>query len=226
MKTNRFYAAALLLALGALVAPIHAEEAKVELKIEQPKPMFEGTPRNITSANLETPEEAKKRTEPLLVPAGLENISKGKTVTSSDEAPIIGELELITDGDKAGVDGTFVELAPGKQWVQIDLGADSEVFAIALWHYHTQARVYRDIVIQISDDPDFLGTNTTIFNNDNDNSAGLGVGKDKEWIETNIGRIIDAKGAKGRYLRLHSNANTSNDMNHYIEVEAWGRAAK
>lgn len=230
MKTNRILSAALLALAVALPAALHAEEAKteearVELKIEQPKPMFEGTPRNITSANLETPEETKARSEPLMVPAGLEIISKGKPVTSSDEAPIIGELELITDGDKAGVDGTFVELAPGKQWVQIDLGEESEVHAVVIWHYHTQARVYRDVVAQLGDDPDFLGNTVTLFNNDNDNSAGLGVGKDKEWIETNIGRVIDAKGAKGRYLRLYSNQNTSNDMNHYVEVEVWGRKA-
>ena len=28
---------------------------------------------------------------------------------------------------------------------------------------------------------------------------------------------------KGRYVRLYSNGNTSNDTNHYIEVEVYGR---
>ena len=46
-----------------------------------------------------------------------------------------------------------------------------------------------------------------------------------EWIETNEGRLIDAKGVKGRYVRLYSNGNTSNDMNHYIEIEVYGRPA-
>jgi len=30
------------------------------------------------------------------------------------------------------------------------------------------------------------------------------------------------KGTKGRYVRLHSQGNTSNDQNHYIEVEVYG----
>jgi hypothetical protein len=36
--------------------------------------------------------------------------------------------------------------------------------------------------------------------------------------------LVDAKGAKGRYVRLHSQGNTSNDSNHYIEVEVHGKA--
>ena len=30
---------------------------------------------------------------------------------------------MITDGEKAGGDGFFVELGPTPQWVQVDLGA-------------------------------------------------------------------------------------------------------
>jgi hypothetical protein len=35
--------------------------------------------------------------------------------------PIIGEVEQVTDGDKEGRDGSYVEFGPGKQYVQIDL---------------------------------------------------------------------------------------------------------
>jgi hypothetical protein len=35
--------------------------------------------------------------------------------------------------------------------------------------------------------------------------------------------LVDAKGAKGRYVRLHSQGNTSDEMNHYIEVEVYGK---
>ena len=42
-------------------------------------------------------------------------------------------------------------------------------------------------------------------------------------VETNYGKLIDDKGTKGRYIRLWSNGNTANGMNHYIEVEAWGK---
>ena len=64
---------------------------------------------------------------------------------------------------------------------------------------------------------------TTVFNNDYDNSSGLGVGTDKEYLESHEGKLMDGKGAKGRYVRLYSNGNTSNDANHYIEVEVYGK---
>ena len=35
---------------------------------------------------------------------------------ASDSAPVIGELSFITDGDKTGVDGSYVELGPELQW--------------------------------------------------------------------------------------------------------------
>jgi len=86
--------------------------------------------------------------------------------------------------------------------------------------------VYFDVVVQVSDDPDFLTNVQTIFNNDNQNALGLGVGKDMNYLESNEGKLIDAKGVKGRYVRLYSKGNTSNDQNHYIEVEVYGKPVK
>ena len=54
---------------------------------------------------------------------------------------------------------------------------------------------------------------------------GLGAGKDRPYIETYQGKLIDAKGAKGRYVRLYSKGNTTSKMNHYIEVEVFGKPA-
>jgi hypothetical protein len=67
---------------------------------------------------------------------------------------------------------------------------------------------------------------TTVFNNDHDNTSGLGAGRDKEYIETFDGKLFDGKGVKARYVRLYSGGNTSNDMNHYVEVEVYGLPAK
>jgi len=78
----------------------------------------------------------------------------------------------------------------------------------------------------VSDDPDFVSGVTTVFNNDHDNSAGLGIGRDKEYIEVNEGRLIDSKGVAARYVRVYSQGNTSNDMNHYVEVEVHGTPVK
>jgi hypothetical protein len=133
--------------------------------------------------------------------------------------PVIGELDMLTDGEQAGGDGYFIELGPRPQWVQIDLGASRPLYAILAWHYHSQARVYRDVIVQVSDDPAFKTGVTTVFNNDHDNSPKTGLGKDKEYIEIAEARLFDPKGAKGRYVRLYSNGNTTNDLNHYVEVE-------
>ena len=110
------------------------------------------------------------------MPKGTVLLSPKKKVTSSDNAPVIGELDMITDGEKSGGDGFFVELGPATQWVQVDLGASRPLYAILVWHYHSQARVYRDVVVQVSDDPAFKTGVTTVFNNDHDNSSKLGAG--------------------------------------------------
>ena len=201
-------------------------ENLVPLKLELPKPITMTTPKNIKPDEHMEP-LGTKPAGPLMIPADAQtNLAKGRPVTSSDTMPIIGDLSLVTDGDKEGGEGCYVELAPGKQWIQIDLGKTAEIFAIVVWHYHGEARVYHDVVVQVSDDPDFIQNVQTVYNNDYDNSSGLGVGKDLEYVETVRGRTIDAKGAKGRYVRLYSNTNTSNDQSHYIEVEVYGRPAK
>ena len=193
----------------------------VPLKIKLPKPLFIGTPRSIRTPNLE--KITGKKRPPFLAPKGTKNVALKKAVAASDEEPIIGELEMVTDGDKEGADGSFVEFGPGRQHVQIDLGKVYEMYAIVVWHYHAQARVYYDMVVSVADDPDFIKGVKTVFNNDHDNSSGLGVGKQKEYIEVNEGRLIDTKGVRGRYVRLYSNGSTSNEMNHYIEVEVYGK---
>lgn len=193
-----------------------------EIKLEFPKPMFIGTPVPAELPNLEKPGTYK----PILsiqVPKGSTNLAKGKKVTSSDAAPIIGDLTLVTDGDADGADGSFVELMPGKQWVQIDLGASATLYKIAMWHYHKQAQAYIDVVVQVSDDPEFKTGVTTLWNSDHDDTSTMGKGSDPAYVETNHGRIIDAKGTKARYVRLWSNGNTSNDMNHYCEVQVFGK---
>ncbi len=192
----------------------------VPLKLEVPPAQLVGTPVPIKIENLE-PKTPNPEPD---VPADVKNIAKGKAVTSSDDFPLIGELSLITDGDKEASDGCFVEIMNGFQWVQIDLGKTSEIFAIAIWHYHSQERAYKDVIIQISDDPEFAKGVTTVFNNDHDNSAKKGKGTNKAYIETNLGKLVVVNPpVKGRYVRLYSNGNTSNDMNHYTEVEVFGR---
>jgi hypothetical protein len=199
---------------------LHAEDL-VPIPLELPKPLFVGTPVPIKVPNLEKPSGTKR--PPFLAPAGTINLSKGKGVTASDAFPVIGEVAFVTDGDKDGSEGTFVEFGPGLQWVQIDLGAPATLRAIVLWHFHAQARVYHDVIVQVSDDPDFKSGVTTLFNNDHDNTAGPGAGKDLAYVETSEGKLVDAKGVKARYVRLFSNGNTTSELNHYVEVEVFGQ---
>jgi hypothetical protein len=193
---------------------------KVSIKPEMPKPLFAGTP--LPDSN--PPPNLDKSGKPTLevaVPEGVTLLSKGKLVTCSDPAPL-GELSLITDGDKQGDDGYFVDILPLKQWIQIDLGESKEIHLIWVWHFHKQAVIYKDVVAQISDDLEFK-TATTVFNNDFDNSEGFGVGKDQSWVETNNGRAMPVSGVKGRYVRLWSNGRNIDDTNQYIEVEVYGK---
>jgi len=206
-----------LLTVAAVLAATAAfAQDKVPLKTDLPKPLFVGTPVPINVPNLE-PKLTGKRPD-FMVPPGLVNLAKGKKVTASDTEPVVGTLDLVTDGDKEGDEGSWVELAPGKQWVQIDLEKVAEIYVVLVWHFHSQERVYRDVVVQVSDDPTFAKDVKTIY----DNSS---AGTDHPYIENYQGKLIDAKGIKGRYVRLYSNGNTTNKMNHYIEVEVWGKPA-
>jgi hypothetical protein len=196
-------------------AGIALAQDKIPLVTDLPKPQSVGTPPVINVPNLE-PELTKWPV--FMVPSGTVNLARGKKVTASDNNPIVGTLDLVTDGDKETDEGSWVSLGPGKQWVQIDLEKEADIYAVAVWHFHAQKRVYRDVVVQVSDDPDFSKAVTTIY----DNSAS---GKDRPYIETYMGRLIDAKGAKGRYVRLYSNGNTTTKFNDYIEVEVYGKPA-
>jgi hypothetical protein len=227
------YGIAVLLSLAALSAPADAQTAAkapaagdklVPIPIQLPKPMFEGTPQNLSVPNLQKP--LGRARDPFLAPPGVTNVAKGKKVTSSDKDPVIGEIEQVTDGDKKGADGSYVELGPGLQHVTIDLGATHEVFAVLFWHFHKTPRVYFDVIVQLADDADFTKNVRTLFNNDQDNTAKLGPGKDMNFVETSEGKLVDAKGSRARYVRLYSRGNNANELNHYVEVEVFGRLAK
>ncbi len=193
------------------------------LEIKTPRPAYVGTPKKLPPGV--RPPPAKPRA-PFYAPIGAKNLALKRPVTSSDKEPVIGQLAQITDGEKEGTEGSWVELGPGLQWVQIDLGAKANIYAIIVWHHHADPRVYRDVVVQVADDEDFISNVKTVFNNDNDNSSGLGLGKDQEYVEFYEGELIDCKGIVGKYVRCYSKGNTSDDQNHYTEVEVYGIPAK
>lgn len=205
-------------------AAVEPAAKNVPLVIELPQALFAGTPKPMANMeNLETPRPAGQARPVFYVPAGTTNVALGKPVTSSSLAPIVGSLDMITDGDKEGADGSYVELDPFEQQVTIDLGASYEIYALVLWHYHKETVIYYDVVIQTADDADFIENVNTLFNNDTDNTHGLGIGTDKNYVDTYEGRLIDGKGTVGRYVRFYSAGNTENEMNYYIEAEVFAK---
>jgi hypothetical protein len=206
---------------GAAALSAQAQD-KVPLMLKLPAPAFKGTPKDIQLSSYVEPLSDKPR-PPMMVPPGLKNLAQGKKLTSSDKNATASTLEKVVDGDKEATDESIIFLRKGTQWVQMDLGSPQEIFAIVLWHAHNSAKVYHDIIVQAADDADFIENVRTLYNNDQDNTSGLGVGTDREYFETFEGRLFDAKGVKARYLRFYSKGSTESALNEYTEIEVYGR---
>jgi len=197
----------------------------VPLNIKLPAPAFKGTPKDIQLSSFVEPLSDKPR--PLMmVPPGLKNIAVGAKITCSDKNATAEALAKITDRDKEASEESIIYLRKGTQWIQMDFGSPQEIFAVVIWHAHNSAKVYHAVLVQASDDQDFIQNVKTVFNNDQENKSGLGVGTDREYFETHEGKLIDAKGVKARYLRFYSKGSTESAVKEYTEIEGYGRPAK
>lgn len=197
----------------------------VPLVLKLPLPVFAGTPPAAPPGT--SVEIAPDKPEaPLQVPKDVQNIAPGKKITSSDKNATRADLAKITDGNKEADGDDIVQMRKGLQWVQFDLGSNQEIFAVVIWHAHDIPKIYRSVIVQAADDEDFTENVRTLFNNDRENSAGLGAGTDRQYFETFRGKTIDARGARARYIRLYSNGSTESKLNEYTEVEIYGRPAK
>jgi hypothetical protein len=221
MKHSIHFLTAIVLVSGAVTATAQAAD-KVPLVIDYPAPTTKDTPDNQPKIQgVEPPRPSYKKPDPLQVPPGCANLALGKPVTSS-VAPFSGELVQITDGKREPVDEQAVEFKKGVQWTQVDLGRPSVLQVIALWNDHRYTQVYRDVIVQVSDDAEFKTGVSTLFNNDTDNSAGFGVGKDTEFFETRWGRLIDAGGVTARYVRVTTRGSNRSALNCRQEIEVYG----
>ena len=212
------------IASAALCFPqLHAADS-VPLAIKLPAHTAKGTPEDLpTGPNIEPP--PKTAPAPIQVPTGVVNVALGKKVTAS-VAPYSGELTQITDGKREPFDEDVVEFKKGTQWVQVDLGQDFEIHAIAMWHDHRVLQAFHDVLVQVSDDPEFKTGVTTIYNNDVDNSSKLGVGTDREYFELEYGRIVPVKAVKGRYVRGITKGSSLSAINCWQELEVYALPAK
>lgn len=210
----------------ALATTVRAQaaDATEPLALQLPQPTLKGTPEDLpVGPNIEPLSDKPRPAFP--VPKGVKNVAAGKTVTSSVK-PFTGETSQITDGKKEAFDYDSVEMKKGAQWVQVDLGEPFAIYAVVLWHDHRYIQVMHDVIVQVSDDPEFKTGVTTLFNNDTDNSAALGVGTDREYFETQYGKIVDGKGTKGRYVRGYTKGGTLSALNCWQEMEVYGLPAK
>ena len=233
MITKNFFPTRLTFALGAAVvlcsfsfSPVMSGEdaAKEPLALQLPAPTLKGTPEDLPKAPTIEPISDKPR-PPFMVPKGVKNVALGKPVTSS-VPPFNGELSQITDGKKEAYDSDAVEMKKGTQWVQVDLGNKYSIYAIVLWHDHRYIQVMHDVIVQVSDDPEFKTGVQTLFNNDLDDTSHLGAGTDREYFETNQGKLIDAKGVKARYVRGYTRGGSSSALNCWQEIEVYALPAK
>jgi hypothetical protein len=216
-----------LLILAALLAALSQTapaEDLVPLPLVLPPPAMKGTPQALPTDTTALPLTSDPR-PPFLAPKGVVNVALGKPVSASDTNLFNGELAQITDGKKEAYEENVVTLRKGVRWVQIDLQGEYKIYAVVIWHDFNIPKVYRDVIVQLSDDPEFKSGVQTIFNNDQKNTSGLGAGTDREYFEnslTGAGKLIDAKGLQARYIRCYSKGSTENALNSYIEVEAYG----
>ena len=216
-KTLACALSASLLTIG-LTGAVQAQD-KEALTLQLPAPTLKGTPEQLpTGDNIEP--NSDKAPAALQIAKGAKNVASGKEVTSSVK-PFTGELSQITDGKKEAFDYDTVEMKKGTQWVQVDLGESFKIEAIALWHDHRYIQVEHDIIVQVSDDPEFKTGVTTLFNNDTDNSSGQGVGTDREYFERHYGKVVAGKGTKARYVRGYSKGSHLSALNCWQEIEVY-----
>ncbi len=161
-----------------------------------------------------------------LAPAGVANIVLEKMVTASSQ-PFTGSLALVTDGGKEAYDSFVVEFKRGVQWVQVDLGASYDIYAIVFWLDHRARYVaVQGVIVAVANDEGFTEGVRVLFNNDKENLAGLGAGTDKRYVEWNLGKLVDAKGTKARYVRVYANGSNLSKINCFTEIEVWALPSK
>jgi hypothetical protein len=216
---------ALSVSLGVSGVVFASDQELVPIDIKVPDVVSIVEPSDILlNEHIEKPSD--KSRPPFMAPRGVTNLALNKSVTSSDSSPIKGTLALVTDGNKDLFDDAFVVLHRKVQWVQIDLENPAELYAIVVWHAHNYPQICMSVVVQVSNDKDFKTDVKTVFNNDYENEAGLGIGTDKQYFEDRQGKLIDTKAVKARYVRLYSKGSSFSALNRYTEVEVYGLAAK
>jgi hypothetical protein len=214
----------LLILAGVLILgaglPLRAADVEfIPLPVTYPHPYVKGPPMKAPSGPDIEPFPFHPPKLPL-VPKRVVNVALSKPVTASTNL-IAGQLELVTDGDKESVNDRLLEMRRGLQWVQVDLQESFEIQAIAIWHSFEHLPIHRQVIVQVAEDAQFTKNVRTLFNNDRENKAGLGAGKDMPYVETHYGRVIKGDGHPARFVRWYTNGSDQSALNSRLKIEVY-----
>lgn len=201
---------------------------EVKLEPELPRPLSTGSASPPPGVKWDGPEsfsDLRKRVDNVRIAEGCRLLSLNCPVKVSDKAPL-GDPAVITDGIRVSEQANMLDLAPGRQWVVIDLGARREIHCLWLWmNYLIPWVACENIIVLVTDNPDEPGNanGTYVFNNDRDGSEGFGKGTDPEWAETNYGRPITFPPLKARYVKVWMNGRNVDGLNILTEIAVYGK---
>ena len=150
----------------------------VPLHIDLPAATFIGTQKPEAPDPDPEPLSPTTNPAPLLVPPGL--VMRPSTKKSPPAPPTRSPKTWPSDRRrKERLRKQHRPADQGAQWVQIDLEKPQEIFAVVVWHAHDVQKVYHGVIVQVADGPDFTTAQNvrTLFNNDVENKAGLGIRK-------------------------------------------------
>lgn len=160
----------------------------------------------------------------IIAPRNAVNLALHRPVTSSDPNPTWGFLGMITDGDKSSGEGRIVDVGPGRQWIQVDLGRECDIYGISIWRDYAAERIYDAMIVQLSDDADFIKDVWTVYDNDVKNWIGMGYGNRPRYVEAYQGKTIPVKRLTARYVRIWSLSDDGTEK--FVEVEVYGVPAR
>lgn len=163
------------------------------------------------------------------------NAALNKAVTSNGTAGG-GALSNVTNGNLARGDYALISTSDGPKYVQVDLADSYDIVGVNIRSdWGSDAGSYRyghDYVVQLAADAAFTTGVTTIFNNDADNTLGLGAGEDPLYIEPADGaglHIPLETPVAARYVRYWANGHTrvngtTNAVNTPVEIQAFAKS--
>lgn len=164
------------------------------------------------------------------------NVARGITdVTTNGIAARNGKrLSTVTDGNRSASEYALIATESTAKYIQLNLGEPHSITKVNILNdYNPEApRTGKDLIVQLSNDPTFATGVTTIYNNDADNSAGLGAGTDAEYAEPPTGAgltVTLGSPAAAQYVRYWANGHTRTQTNAYnamntpVEVEVYAQ---